>query len=188
MIHRVTLSERIDNTLFIGMVRRQAITWTSVDAITYLYYYFFFLSMCLYFSVIKYVSLNMYTSLLFIVYLIKAVTHIYVCIGNLTIIGSDNGLSPGSCQAIIWTNVGILVNWTLRNKLQWILIEILIFWLKKMRLKVSSAKSWPFCLGLNVLYTSPGFNKAPVLRLWDDFAHRTFTRINTYAHVVMTRG
>ena len=30
------------------------------------------------------------------------VTHI--CIGNLTIIGSDNGLSPGRRQAIIWTN------------------------------------------------------------------------------------
>ena len=34
------------------------------------------------------------------------VTHI--CFGNLTIIGSDNGLSPSRCQAIIWTNPGIL--------------------------------------------------------------------------------
>ena len=34
-------------------------------------------------------------------------THIYV--DNLTIIGSDNGLSPGRRQAIIWTNVGILL-------------------------------------------------------------------------------
>ena len=33
------------------------------------------------------------------------VTHIYV--SNLTIIGSDNGLSPGRRQAIIWTNAGI---------------------------------------------------------------------------------
>ena len=31
------------------------------------------------------------------------------------------------------------------------LIEILTFSFKKMRLKVSSAKRWPFCLGLNVL-------------------------------------
>ena len=30
------------------------------------------------------------------------VTHTYV--NKLTIIGSDNGLSPGRCQAIIWTN------------------------------------------------------------------------------------
>ena len=32
------------------------------------------------------------------------VTHI--CVGNLTIIGSDNGLSPGRRQAIAWTNDG----------------------------------------------------------------------------------
>ena len=42
------------------------------------------------------------------------VTHI--CVSKLTIIGSDNGLSPGRRQAIIWTNAGIL---TIRNKLQW---------------------------------------------------------------------
>ena len=35
------------------------------------------------------------------------VTHI--CVGKLTIIGSDNGLSHGRCQAIIWTNAGILL-------------------------------------------------------------------------------
>ena len=35
------------------------------------------------------------------------VTHI--CVVKLTIIGSDNGLSPGRRQAIIWTNAGILL-------------------------------------------------------------------------------
>ena len=35
------------------------------------------------------------------------VTHTGV--GNLTIIGSDNGLSPGGRQAIIWTKAGILL-------------------------------------------------------------------------------
>ena len=35
------------------------------------------------------------------------VTHI--CIGILTIIGSDNGLSPEQRQAIIWTKDGILL-------------------------------------------------------------------------------
>ena len=39
------------------------------------------------------------------------VTHI--CVGNLTIIGSDNGLSPGRRQAIIWANAGILLIWPL---------------------------------------------------------------------------
>ena len=35
------------------------------------------------------------------------VTHI--CVSDLTSIGSDNGLSPGRRQAIIWTNAGILL-------------------------------------------------------------------------------
>ena len=33
----------------------------------------------------------------------------HICIGNLTTIGSDNGLSPDQRQAIIWTNAGILL-------------------------------------------------------------------------------
>ena len=33
----------------------------------------------------------------------------HICVGRLTSIGSDNGLSPGRRQSIIWTNVGILV-------------------------------------------------------------------------------
>ena len=45
------------------------------------------------------------------------VTHI--CISRLTITGSDNGLSPGRRQAIIWTNAGILLIGPIRNKLQW---------------------------------------------------------------------
>ena len=32
-----------------------------------------------------------------------------ICVGKLTTIGSDNDLSPGQRQAIIWTNVGILL-------------------------------------------------------------------------------
>ena len=34
---------------------------------------------------------------------------------KLTIIGSDNGLSPGRRQAIIWTNAGILLIEPLRT-------------------------------------------------------------------------
>ena len=41
------------------------------------------------------------------------VTHIYI--GKLTIIGSDNGLSPGRRQAIIWPNSGILLIGTLET-------------------------------------------------------------------------
>ena len=76
------------------------------------------------------------------------VTHI--CVSKLTIIGSDNGLLPDWRQAIIWTNAGILLIGPLGTNFSKILIEILTFSFKKMRLKVSSAKRRPFCLGLNV--------------------------------------
>ena len=79
-------------------------------------------------------------------------THIYV--SKLTIIASDNGLSPGRRQTIIWNNAGILLIGLLGTKFSEILIEILTFSFKKMRLKVSSAKWRPFCLGLNVIMQS----------------------------------
>ena len=77
------------------------------------------------------------------------VTHI--CVSTLTIIGSDNGLSPGRRQAIIWTKTGILLIGPLGTNFSQTLIEIHKFSFKKMRLKVSSAKWRPCCLGLNVL-------------------------------------
>ena len=60
-----------------------------------------------------------------------------ICIGKLSIIGSDNGMSPGRRQAIIWTNAGIL------------LIET--FSIKEMHLNMSSAKWRLLDLGLNEL-------------------------------------
>ena len=39
----------------------------------------------------------------------------YICVGNLIIIGSDNALSPGRRQAIIWTNAGLLLIGTLEQ-------------------------------------------------------------------------
>ena len=77
------------------------------------------------------------------------VTHI--CVSNLTVIVSDNGLSPGRRQAIIWTNAGIMLIVPLGTNFREILIEIQTFSFKKMRLKVSSAKRRPFCLGLSEL-------------------------------------
>ena len=75
-----------------------------------------------------------------------------ICVGNLSIIGSDNGLLPGRRQAIIWTNAGILLIGPWGTNSNDILMKIIIFSFKKMHLKVSSAKCRPFCLGLNVLY------------------------------------
>ena len=74
-----------------------------------------------------------------------------ICVSKLTIIGSDNGLSPGQRQAIIWANAGILLIGPFGTNFSEILIEILTFSFKKMCLKVSSGKGRPFCLGLNVL-------------------------------------
>ena len=75
------------------------------------------------------------------------VTHI--CIGKVTIIGSDNGLSPARREAIIWTNAEILLIGPLETNVSEILIRIHTFSFKKMHLKMSSAKWHPFCLGLN---------------------------------------
>ena len=77
------------------------------------------------------------------------VTHI--CVSKLSIIGSDNGLSPGRRQAIIWTNDGILLIGPLGTNFSEILIKIYIFSFKKMHLKISSGNWQPFCLCLNVL-------------------------------------
>ena len=51
----------------------------------------------------------------------------HICIRKLTIIGSDNGLSPGRCQAIIWTNAGILLIGRMGTKSNEILINVYSF-------------------------------------------------------------
>ena len=66
------------------------------------------------------------------------VMHIYI--SKLTIIGSDNGLSPGRLQAIIWTNAWILFIQTLGINFSEVLYEIHVFSLKKVHLKMSSAR------------------------------------------------
>ena len=79
------------------------------------------------------------------------VTHI--CVGTNTNIGSDNGLSPGRRQAIIWTNAKILLIGPLGTNFSGNLSEIHIFSFKQIHLKMSSGEWRPFCLGLNVLNT-----------------------------------
>ena len=75
----------------------------------------------------------------------------HICVGNLTIIGSDNGLSPGRHQAIIWTNAEMLLIGPLGTSFSEILIEMHTSSFKKIYLNLSSAKWQPFCLGFNVL-------------------------------------
>ena len=77
------------------------------------------------------------------------VTHI--CVSDLTSIGSDNGLSPGRRQAVIRTNAGLLLIKPLGTNFSEMLIIIQTFSLKKIRLKMSSAKCCSFRLSLNVI-------------------------------------
>ena len=75
----------------------------------------------------------------------------HICVGKLSIIGSDNVLSPGRRQAIICTKDVMLWIGPLGLNVSEILIEIQTFSLKKIRLEMLSAKCCPFRLGLNVL-------------------------------------
>ena len=111
------------------------------------------------------------------------VTHI--CVSKLTIIGSDNGLSPGRCQAIIRTNAWILFR-TLGINFSEILSEIHTFSFKKMHLKISSGKCWPFCLGLNVLHASLG-HKAPYNPHCDNLITGCLSHWQPWMHQVKIR-
>ena len=83
----------------------------------------------------------------------KLLTHwgrvMHICVSKQTISGSDNGFLPCRCQAISWTNAGILLIGPSGTNFSEILIEMRIFSFKKMGLKVSSAKWRAFCFGLN---------------------------------------
>ena len=96
------------------------------------------------------------------------VTHIFV--GKLTIIGPDNGLSPGRRQAIIWTNARIVLIGPWGTNFSEIFIYIQAFSFKKMHLKMSSAKWRPFCLGLNVLRQHLYTQSAPATNFTDTFS------------------
>ena len=93
------------------------------------------------------------------------VTHI--CVNKVTIIGSDNGLSPGRRQAIIWTNAGLLLIGPLETNFTETLINIQTFSFRKMHLKMSPGKWRPFCLGLNVLKRDSIQNTHQVDRMVD---------------------
>ena len=81
------------------------------------------------------------------------VTHI--CVRKLTTIGSDNGLSPGRRQAIIWTNAGILLIGPPGTNFSGIFIEIHTFSLKEMHLKIcemAAILSRPQCVNHNCIF------------------------------------
>ena len=65
-------------------------------------------------------------------------------------IGAANGLSPARCWAITWTNADLLSNGPSGTNFSEIWIATLTFSFRKMRLKMSSAKCRPSCLGISV--------------------------------------
>ena len=67
------------------------------------------------------------------------VMHIYTSV-NYTVIGSDNGLSAGRRQAIIWNNAGILLIGSLGTDFSRVFIKIETFSLTNFYLKVFSVK------------------------------------------------
>ena len=77
---------------------------------------------------------------------------VHICTAKLTIIGSDNGLSPGQHQAIIWTNAAIMMLIeSLRIKFSEILIKIQTFPLRKITFQnvvyeMLSISSQPQCV------------------------------------------
>ena len=106
----------------------------------------------------------------------------HICVSKLTTIGSDNGLSPGRCQAIIWPSAGILLIGPLGTNFSEMLIGIHTFSFKKMHLKMPG-KCRPFCFGLNVSTTDTHPYCAPTptvprLGLWNSQRHSGESGLN----------
>ena len=80
----------------------------------------------------------------------------HICVGKLTIIGLDNGLSPGRRQAIIQTNAGILLIGPLGTNLSEILSEIHTLYIfvqensfETVVWKMAAILSWPQCVNVS---------------------------------------
>ena len=101
---------------------------------------------------------------------------------KLTIIGSDNGLSPGWRQAIIWTSAAVLLIEPLGTNSSEILIGIQAFSFKKMYLK-TSGKWQPFCLRLNVLSWEWALNKIAAIFPRGQADSRSLVLVMAWRHI-----
>ena len=75
----------------------------------------------------------------------------HMCVGNLTIMGSDNGLLPGWYQVIIWTSAGILLIGPSGIRFSDIVIEIQSFFIEQNAIrnvvyKMATILSRPQCV------------------------------------------
>ena len=101
----------------------------------------------------------------------------HICVIKVANIGSVNDLPPGRRQAIIWTNVVILLSGPMVTNFSGILIEMYIFSLKKMYMEMSSGNRRPFCLALNVLMMQSRWSR----QLWPcNQANGSILVVNTY--------
>ena len=103
---------------------------------------------------VAYIDRLHYDAFIVNTWFLRQLTHwgrvVHICVSKLTIIGSDNGLSPGLRQAIIWTNAGILLIGQ-PKKINEILLGNHSFSFMKIHLKMPSGKWLPFGVGVNVL-------------------------------------
>ena len=110
------------------------------------------------------------------------VTHI--CVSKLTIIGSDNGLSPGRRQATIRTNAAILLTGPLITNSSESFVEIITFSFKKCNWKCRLENGGHFvsvCLGLSELKI---FCTASINSLWPSDAIWRQRSGSALAHVM----
>ena len=70
----------------------------------------------------------------------------HICVSELTIIGSNNGLAPGRREVIFWTNAGIFLNEPLGTNFSENFIQIQIFSVKKMHSNMSQPQCVNFTL------------------------------------------
>ena len=79
----------------------------------------------------------------------------YICVSKISINDSGNGLSPARHQAIIWTNAGIWLSWTLGTNVSEILREIHSFIqenaFKNVVCQMAAILSWSQCVNKNLL-------------------------------------
>ena len=79
----------------------------------------------------------------------------HICVGKLTIIGSDSGLSPGRTPSHYLNQMWNIVIWNLRNRLQRNFDRSTNIFTGKIRWKMLSVKCCPFRLCLNVFRGYP---------------------------------
>ena len=88
-----------------------------------------------------------------------------ICISKLTIIGSDNGLSTGQHQAIIWTNTGTLLTGPLGTNFSEILIKNSNIYIQENASenvwKMAAILSWPRCVKNFVKIRKCGLHLVP---------------------------